>query len=491
MMKLKATVLLFWLMFSTLNLFSQVQKGNDIDGEAANDYSGQSISMPDANTVAIGAFKNEGNGIERGHTRIYSWNGTAWVQKGNDIDGEADYDDSGEIVNMPDSNTVAISTEVNDGNGPNSGHVRIFSWDGTAWVQKGLDIDGEAADDYSGSAISMSDANTIAIGAILNDGIVSNAGHVRVFTWDGNAWVQKGSDIDGSAANDLFGGSVSMSDSNTFAVGAIMHTQNAIYDGLVRIFNWNGTAWIQKGADIYGEEIGDYCGQSVSMPDSNTVAIGAIGNNGNGTDAGRVRIFNWDGSAWVQKGNSIDGEAAIDKSGAWVSMPNSNMIAIGASFNNGNGAVSGHVRIFNWDGTSWVQIGSDIDGEAAGDHSGAVSMPDTNTLAIGAFGNDGSAINAGHVRVFTLSSNVEVIENSFGDGMVVFPNPFEEQLNINLGSVYTDVAVIVKNAIGQETLRKTYSSANKLNLDIKGEVGMYFVEVISDHNITMLKVIKK
>jgi hypothetical protein len=270
-----------------------------------------------------------------------------------------------------------------------------------------------------------------------------------------------------------------------------MHTQNAIYDGLVRIFNWNGTAWIQKGADIYGEEIGDYCGQSVSMPDSNTVAIGAIGNNGNGTDAGRVRIFNWDGSAWVQKGNSIDGEAAIDKSGAWVSMPNSNMIAIGASFNNGNGAVSGHVRIFNWDGTSWVQIGSDIDGEAAGDHSGAVSMPDTNTLAIGAFGNDGSAINAGHVRVFTLSSNVEVIENSFGDGMVLFPNPFEEQLNINLGSVYTDVAVIVKNAIGQETLRKTYSSANKLNLDIKGEVGMYFVEVISDHNITMLKVIKK
>jgi hypothetical protein len=75
--------------------------------------------------------------------------------------------------------------------------------------------------------------------------------------------------------------------------------------------------------------------------------------------------------------------------------------------------------------------------------------------------------------------------------MVLFPNPFEEQLNINLGSVYTDVAVIVKNAIGQETLRKTYSSANKLNLDIKGEVGMYFVEVISDHNITMLKVIKK
>ena len=31
---------------------------------------------------------------------------------------------------------------------------------------------------------------------------------------------------------------------------------------------------------------------------------------------------------------------------------------------------SGHTRLYEWDGTSWVQLGADIDGEAAGDQSG-------------------------------------------------------------------------------------------------------------------------
>ena len=31
---------------------------------------------------------------------------------------------------------------------------------------------------------------------------------------------------------------------------------------------------------------------------------------------------------------------------------------------------SGHVRIFNWDGSSWNQLGQDIDGENSNDESG-------------------------------------------------------------------------------------------------------------------------
>ena len=42
-------------------------------------------------------------------------------------------------------------------------------------------------------------------------------------------------------------------------------------------------------------------------------------------------------------------------------------LAIGAPLNDGNGTDSGHVRIFENINNSWTQIGSDIDGEAAGD----------------------------------------------------------------------------------------------------------------------------
>jgi hypothetical protein len=42
-------------------------------------------------------------------------------------------------------------------------------------------------------------------GCISNDGGGSNSGHARVFDWNGTAWTQVGADINGEAANDKFG----------------------------------------------------------------------------------------------------------------------------------------------------------------------------------------------------------------------------------------------------------------------------------------------
>ena len=103
--------------------------GSDIDGEAAGDYSGYSVSLSsDGSTVAIGAHSNDGNGTTSGHTRIYKWNGSSWNQLGSDIDGEAAGDYSGVSVSLSsDGSTVAIGAHSNDGNGSDAGHVRVFS----------------------------------------------------------------------------------------------------------------------------------------------------------------------------------------------------------------------------------------------------------------------------------------------------------------------------------------------------------------------------
>ena len=398
---------------------AQTQRGQDIDGENAGDLSGWSVSMPDANTVAIGAPNISGNGSESGHVRVFSWDGSNWTQKGVDISGENADDRSGWSVSMPDANTAAIGAYHNDGNGNYSGHVRIYSWDGGSWIQKGLDIDGEAPYDQSGWSVSMPDANTVAIGAPNNGGNGSESGHVRIYSWNGTSWTQKGLDIDGEAPNDQSGCSVSMPDSNTVAIGAQWNSTavGSISNGLiacghVRIYSWNGTSWTQKGADIDGEADWDMSGNSVSMPDANTVAIGAPYNNGNGNRPGHVRIYSWNGTSWIQKGLDIDGENAADFSGCSVSMPDANTVAIGAHHNEGNGYSSGHVRIYFWDGSNWAQKGVDIDGENVHDESGiSVSMPDANTVAIGAHLNDGNGSESGHVRIFddcAYPSNIQV-----------------------------------------------------------------------------------
>ena len=49
-----------------------VQKGSDIDGEAAGDWSGYSVSLSsNGSRVAIGAYENDGNGNDSGHVRVY------------------------------------------------------------------------------------------------------------------------------------------------------------------------------------------------------------------------------------------------------------------------------------------------------------------------------------------------------------------------------------------------------------------------------------
>ena len=197
---------------------------------------------------------------------------------------------------------MAIGAEYNDGNGSASGHVRIFQWieSASTWTQVGADIDGEARSDFSGSSVSLSsDAKTVAIGAEFNDGNGARSGHVRIFQWTESAstWTQVGADIDGEASDDESGFSVSLSsDGKTVAIGAVGNDGNGSRSGHVRIFQWteSTSAWIQVGADIDGEERGDLSGKSVSLSsDGKSVAIGSEDNDGNGTRSGHVRIFQW------------------------------------------------------------------------------------------------------------------------------------------------------------------------------------------------------
>jgi hypothetical protein len=115
--------------------------------------------------------------------RVYAWNGSAWTQLGDDIDGEAVGDRSGYSVALSsDGQTLAVGAYLNDGNGADAGHVRVYDWDGSAWSQLGADIDGEAAGDYSGRSVALSsDGQTLAVGAPYNDGNGADAGHVRVY----------------------------------------------------------------------------------------------------------------------------------------------------------------------------------------------------------------------------------------------------------------------------------------------------------------------
>ena len=387
-----------------LLIFSQTQLGSDINGEAAGDNSGTSVSIDsDGSHVAIGASGNDGNnGDGSGHVRVYEYSGGTWSQVGSDIDGEAAWDYSGNSVSLSNDGTiVAIGAYQNDGGGSASGHVRVYQYSSGSWSQMGNDLDGDGNYNFSGTSVAISGQGyTVAIGAVNT----AAGGYVRLYSYYNNQWNLFGNFV-AEATNDSQGRSVSLSDDGmTVAMGATGNDANGSSSGHVRVYKWDGIgSWNQLGSDIDGEAASDNSGTSVSLSSDGTiVAIGASRNDGNGSDSGHVRVYEYDGSSWSQLGDDIDGEAAGDYSGDSVSLSSDGTkVAIGAY---GNGSDSGHVRVYEYSSGSWTQVVADIDGEAASDNSGrSVSLSGDGTkVAIGADENNGNGNGSGHVRVYDI-----------------------------------------------------------------------------------------
>ncbi|MDD7887974.1 T9SS type A sorting domain-containing protein [Flavivirga sp. 57AJ16] len=425
------------IIFSIISLsgYAQFQIGEGIDGEATFELAGKAISLSeDGSIVAIGAYLNDENGDRSGQVRVYQDINSVWTQVGTDINGEASDDQSGMALSLSgDGRILAIGAPGNDGDHVDlkddvlcsndigdSGHVRIYENIGGNWTQIGDDIDGEAIGDRSGVAVSLSNNGTIvAIGATSNSDNGEGAGHVRIYKNVADNWIQIGSDIDGQAAQDMSGYAVSLSkDGDVVAIGAIGNDSNGRDSGHVRIYeNINGN-WTQLGYNIDGDAAGDRSGFSVSLSgDGNIVAIGAIGNDSNGPDTGQVRVYENINNVWTKIGSGIQGETAGDKLGTSVSLSGAgDIVAVGAVRNN----KKGYICIYQKIAGDWFKLHNNtILGEQANDGFGdAVSLShDGNIAAVGAMYNTSNGIDAGHVSVYSLSDlianppNIEDGEN--------------------------------------------------------------------------------
>ena len=449
-----------------------IKIGQDIDGEGGLDEFGYSVDMNSSGTrIIIGGIYNDGkdeneNSLPNsGHVRVFDLNGSgtnaSWVQVGEDIDGENENDNSGYSVSMNSTGSRIIISAHNansvDENGnsiDNTGHVRVFDLSGSgtnaSWVQVGEDIDGVNSYDHFGSSVEMSNkGNRIAIGWIYGDGLddsgnsVNYGGQVRVYDLSENgtnsSWIQVGGNIYGHLSQINFGHSLAMSsDGNRIIIGSPLdgpmdeNFETPGYPGRVEIFDLSGSglnaSWVQVGEDIIGENLRDRFGYSVGMSsDGNRIVIGAPHNDRNNTstsdNAGHVRVYEWNGSAWIKVGDDIDGENANDSSGYSVDISSDgNRIVFGADNADGSGnflANSGIIRVFDLSGSglnaSWVQVGGDIDGEAVYAKAGssvAMSADGTHLVfgATGAHGEDesGNIINyTGHARVYKYNSQTE------------------------------------------------------------------------------------
>ncbi|MEM1269514.1 MAG: T9SS type A sorting domain-containing protein [Bacteroidota bacterium] len=458
-------VVLTW--FGASPAAGQVQIGSDIKGEVWDEHAGSTVALSsDGRRVAIGSLPSDGSAASSS-VRVYQLHLGTWVQLGSDITREASYNYWGgsTVAVSSDGDRVAIGAISKGDTVRPVSSVRIYEYADNAWVQLGSDIDGEEDFDESGRSVALSsDGCRVAIGATHNSGTGELAGHVRVFEYADNAWVQLGLDIDGEAAYNYFGASVALSsDGRRVAIGAHGNDGTASNAGHARVYEFRSGTWVQLGTDIDGEAILDRSGWSVALSsDGSRVAIGAGLNSDAGLHAGHVRVFEYVDNAWVQLGTDIDGEAPGDGSGSSVALSaDGRRLAIGAAGNAAFGWLAGHVRIFEYNGGDWAQLGTDIDGKGMHEHAGhSVSLSaDGLRVAFGAPRADFDGIlGAGYTRIFDLGdASIELAGTETPSAIIlsaVYPNPLTNEAVFTLAlAIGQPVEVSLFDALGRRVRR--------------------------------------
>jgi hypothetical protein len=236
----------------------------------------------------------------------------------------------------------------------------------------------------------------------------ANTGRVEIFDWTGTTWSSTGT-IDGSAGGDFFGWSTAFSnDGNRIAISAPNHdSDGATNRGQVRVFDFVSEEWSQVGADILGDSAADQQGFSMDLSGDGLSLIASCpgGNNGEVALTGLVKVFTESNGIWSQVGDAIAGVDANDRFGRSVSIADNGLrLAASSYIHDGS---RGHLRLFDLTGDSWVQFGSDIDGENSADRFGNGIFSVTLT-------GDGSRVasgstlygDAGRVRVFASAELV-------------------------------------------------------------------------------------
>lgn len=465
----------------SIGLFSQTQVGSDIFGESNEDFSGYSVSLSgDGSILAVGAPYNNGNGQDSGHVRVFENINGDWTQIGADIDGAA-AGDIGYITSLSnDGNILAISSVRNSGNGTWSGHVRVFENVNSNWAQIGADIEGDAAQDQFGGGLDISgNGQILAIGAENNDANGTDSGHVRVFENINSNWIQIGADIEGNPGDRL--GHVSISDDGTIlAVGATKSDVNGNSSGHVSVLeNINGS-WIQIGNDINGDNPFDFFGYQLSISkNGRTLAIGAPNSSTIAFLSGYVKIYENNNGTWSQKGDTIFGDTDDFFGGTIDISDNGNVIVIGATGNS-------FVRVYQFTGNGWIQRGNDISGNKTEDIFGIVSLSSQgNYLAIGAPGNDENGEDSGQVKVFDLSEVLSINEIFSENLITLYPNPSSNTVHIQLKKNNNLIEIVIYNALG----KKVYNTTSEM-IDVSNfRTGLYILKISTFHGIGHKKLI--
>jgi len=358
---------------------------------------GRSVDINSAgDAIVVGGSGFGAGGGSYSKVFVYTWSGSAWIQRGSTFTGSAGEFLGTDVSLNADGTVVAMSTGTGD-------TVKVYAWNGTAWIQRGSTFTAASGETSLGSSISLNAAgDRIAIGAFTaQSGTGQPVGLVKIFSWSGSAWTQLGTTFagvnTGSTGNYYVGTKVVLNDAgDRVLITSGGQSGGSTPDrGMGRVYSYSASTWTQVGNDILGTVNGEQIGKSASMNAAgDVVALGT-------TTTNKAKVYSLVSSTWTQLGSDIV-EANNNYFATSISLNAvGNRIAIGETLF--PSPAIGRVRIYDYNNSVWSQFGSDANGTASYDYYGqAVALNSAgDKVLIGAPGLT-SLQTYGYVRAFQI-----------------------------------------------------------------------------------------
>ena len=378
----------------------------------AGDKFGSSIAIS-GSTVVVGAHLDD-LGVDAGSAYAFVRSGSTWTQQQKLTASDAGVSDEfGTSAGVSEDHAVVGSPKDDDaGNceGADCGSAYLYLRTGSTWgdVQKITAGDAAAGDEF-GTSVAI-DGQTAVVGAPFDDDAANSSGSAYVFVLTNDTWTQEAKLTAGDpATNDQFGTSVAL-DGDTVVVGSPQDDDNGASSGSAYVFVRSGSTWSQQAKLTASDgAANDLFANRIALS-GNTAVAASAGHDTPATGAGAVYVFVRSGSTWSQQHKlSADDAGVNDFFGASVGV-SGDSVAVGATGDNTNGTAAGAAYLFGRSGTTWTQSQKLLpsDGAAVDIFGGSIAI-DGNRVAVGASGNNDAGNDSGSAYVF-VGDDLEVTE---------------------------------------------------------------------------------
>ena len=496
------TLTSFFILYSMFSYAQWTQIGLTFNGDNVEDTFGDTVSInATGDIIAIGAPINDTAGDDYGQVKVLRFENNNWIQMGSSLYGDMSPqagEKFGWAIDLNDSGLrlVVGSPFFNDGVTLIPGATKVFDYNGTDWVQIGSTIEGENNQDLSGwSVATNSDGSRIITGSVGNSDNGTGSGQARIYEYNGTDWAQIGNDIEGETEHLAGGSGVEInSTGDIVAVGFTENNDpaNPPGKGIVRVFELIGSVWQQIGNDLLGDVEGGGSGSEVSLNTlGNRIALGARFHSGAEPFSGQVKVFELQSGSWVQVGSDLEGEMA-EALGTSVDLnADGTILAAGGRANNPIDLQRGIVRVFKYINNDWEQYDDPIYGVADEDKSGrSVGINGLgNIVVMGAPFNDDNGSNSGHARAFKNDAILSISENLLENSLVLSPNPNGGSFTLNFTESFQNVNILISDATGKIVFSEEFITSEGITINQNLSAGLYMVNVRTDTSEAIIKML--